>query len=153
MASARLFAADTEVPAERTQGEIYKLLRVHGAAPVAVVLNVGAVTVMFQLNSRTIRLAVPLPTNGPPRDGRGRITASKQAILHAREIRRRWRSLLLVLRAKLEAVQSGIVTFESEWLAYIVTTDGKTVGEKMAPQLDAIAHEGDMPVLYLPSRM
>ena len=38
--------------------------------------------------------------------------------------RQRWRALLLIIRAKLEAVESGITTLESEFLANIVLPDG-----------------------------
>ena len=40
-----------------------------------------------------------------------------------------------MVKAKLEAIDSGIATFEDEWLAYLVTSSGKTVGEQLAPQL------------------
>jgi hypothetical protein len=33
---------------------------------------------------------------------------------------RRWRALLLMIKAKVEAVESGVVTFEDEWLAHFV---------------------------------
>lgn len=62
------------------------------------------------------------------------------------EIRRRYRALLLVLKAKLEAVQSQIVTFDEEFLAHIVINGGDTVGDRMVPQLSEVI-VGRMPPL------
>ena len=41
--------------------------------------------------------------------------------------RSRWRALYLVVKAKLEAVSSGIVSMEDEFLAQTVMNDGETV--------------------------
>lgn len=38
-------------------------------------------------------------------------------------------ALALVIKAKLEAIESDISTFDDEFLAHIVMPDGKTVGE------------------------
>jgi hypothetical protein len=35
-------------------------------------------------------------------------------------VRQRWRALVLVIKAKLEAVESGITSFEDEFLAHTV---------------------------------
>jgi hypothetical protein len=43
--------------------------------------------------------------------------------------RQRWRALALVIKAKLEAVTSGISTFEAEFLANTMLPDGRTVGD------------------------
>ena len=52
------------------------------------------------------------------------------------EERRRWRALLLVVKAKIEAVRTGIAIFEEEFLAHIVDerTD-RTVGQLLVPRL------------------
>lgn len=59
--------------------------------------------------------------------------------------RSRWRALYLIIKAKLEAVDSGISTIEREFLYDIVLPDGKTVGEYMAPQIEAAYTTGEMP--------
>lgn len=58
----------------------------------------------------------------------------KRSLCEAEE-RRRWRVLLLVLKGKLAAVASGAVTLDEEFLPYIVTDSGETVGERIIPQL------------------
>ncbi|MCF7821873.1 MAG: hypothetical protein K9M17_05480 [Mariprofundaceae bacterium] len=59
--------------------------------------------------------------------------------------RQAWRALNLVVKAKLEAVESGITTFEDEFLAHIMLPDGSTVGHLMRPQLEAAYDSGSMP--------
>ena len=54
-------------------------------------------------------------------------------------------ALLLIIRAKLEAVESGITTLESEFLANLVLPDGGTVGDWLAPQIDEAYATGKMP--------
>ena len=59
--------------------------------------------------------------------------------------RQHWGALLLIMRAKLEAVESGITTLESEFLANIVLPDRGTVGQWLAPQVDEAYATGRMP--------
>ena len=59
--------------------------------------------------------------------------------------RQRWRALLLVIKAKLEAIEAGIATFEDEFLAYTMLPSGETVGEWVSPQLDKVYEKGVMP--------
>jgi hypothetical protein len=59
--------------------------------------------------------------------------------------RERWRALLPIIRAKLEAVESVITTLESEFMANILLPDGGTIGEWLAPQIDEAYGTGRMP--------
>ena len=61
--------------------------------------------------------------------------------------RQRWRALLLVIKAKLEAVTAGISTIETEFLANIVLPDNTTAGEWMLPQIDRAYRTDEMPPL------
>ncbi|WP_198651245.1 hypothetical protein [Salinicola sp. CPA57] len=61
--------------------------------------------------------------------------------------RQRWRALALVIKAKLEAVESGITMFEEEFLAHIVLPNGGTVGGWMLPQIKKSYDSGSMPPL------
>lgn len=87
------------------------------------------VAISFRFKERRIRLDVPMPTEAE--------AGSKAR--HEAATRQRWRALLLVLKAKLEAVASGISTLEHEFLADIVTDSGQTVGDILVPRLtDAV---------------
>ncbi len=52
------------------------------------------------------------------------------------EVRRRWRALAAVIKAKLVAVEDNISTMEQEFLAYVVLPNGQTLGEWAGPQLN-----------------
>lgn len=57
--------------------------------------------------------------------------------------------MALCIKAKLEAVETGISSFEEEFLAYIVLPDGSTVGEWAAPQIEQVYTTGRMPPMML----
>ena len=59
--------------------------------------------------------------------------------------RQRWRALSLCIKAKLEACESGITTFEEEFLAQLVLPGGVTVAEKIMPSIMS----GKMPKMNL----
>ena len=63
---------------------------------------------------------------------------------YEQEVRRRWRALVLCVKAKLEVVESGISTFEQEFLAHIVVAGGKTIGQEMVPRLGDVAAGGPL---------
>ena len=64
---------------------------------------------------------------------------------HEQATRQRWRALALSIKAKLESVESGIEQFEEAFMAQIVLPNGKTVGEWVAPQIEASYKSGNMP--------
>ena len=63
----------------------------------------------------------------------------------------RWRALLLVVKAKLEAVEAEIATFEEEFLPHIVLPNGRTVGEMALPEIERAYQGGRTPALLLPA--
>ena len=76
------------------------------------------------MENRQIRFVLELPdpedfrlTNHSPPEER---SARAQREAHDQACRQKWRALLLVVKAKLEAVSAGISTLEAEFLANIV---------------------------------
>ena len=59
--------------------------------------------------------------------------------------RSRWRTLVLMFKAKLSAVDLGLVKFDQEFLAHIGTPDGRTAGEAMMPVIERALTSGQMP--------
>jgi len=105
--------------------------------------------IAFVANGKQVRFILPLPNLEDLKKtatGRARRGGAVNEAFEG-EMRRRWRSLALVLKAKLEAVSTGIVTFEEEFLPYIVLPGGQTVGEKIIPSLDAAYASGKLPKL------
>lgn len=70
----------------------------------------------FKANGRLIRFILPLPSKDEERfkvspSGRRKYDQSKQYQQWEQACRQAWRALALVVKAKLEAVESGITTF------------------------------------------
>ena len=106
--------------------------------------------IQFRANDRSVRFILELPDKDDPRFAMtpgGRRRRDSAAMLKAweQETRSAWRALALVIKAKLVAVEEGIVTFEQEFLAHIMLPEGGTVHEWIAPQLQSAYELGSMP--------
>ena len=55
--------------------------------------------------------------------------------------------LLLVIKAKLEAVEAGITSIEQEFLPNMGLPDNTTVGENVLPRLRKIITSGHLPLM------
>ena len=145
------YARNTTVSAIRTRNEIEETLERYGADGFAYAAQGNLATVIFAMANRRIRFVLELPdpedfrytNHSPPRERSDR--AQREAYDQA--CRQRWRALLLVIKAKLEAVTAGISTIETEFLANIVLPDNTTAGEWMLPQIDRAYRTGEMPPL------
>ena len=134
----RSYAHNTQVPAERTEVESKQLLTKHGAGGFVFGQMNGQVMVAFEMRDRRLRFLVPMPQLNKSGSNENAVKA---------ETRRRWRALLLVLKAKLEAVASEIVLFDEEFLAHIVVAGNRTVGDEMIPQMKQALATGKLPPL------
>lgn len=142
------YAADTKVPAKRSRDEIERTLERYGADQFAYGwAETGDTVIGFRAHGRMIRFEMPMPDVADYRDTAGGIRRSEGAIEQAvaKAERQRWRALVLVIKAKLEAVESGIVSFEDEFLAHIVLPDGSRMSEWAQPQLERVYASGAMP--------
>lgn len=124
------FAATTKVPVSQSRNEIERTLVRYGASAFGYVQEAGRAAVQFRIEERYARVEIPVPE-----------TLSDQ------EVRQRWRALLLVIKAKLEAVDSGISTIEEEFLAHILLPNNQTVGEFTLPQIQRAYDAGELPAL------
>jgi hypothetical protein len=130
----RRFAEGTTVPVAKTRGEIEAMVSKHGATRFASGwMEDRKAAISFAMRGRLVRFTLTLPTEDEAKELRGRggwsLSADQRAKWIDAEERRRWRCLLLALKAKLEVVESGIATFEEEFLAHVVTPDNLTVNE------------------------
>lgn len=135
------YAVKTRVPAERTKAEIEALLRKHGADSFFSGWGKDKAFIAFRMETRNVKFELPIP------DDRSSYSSEDRRM---QVIRSRWRALLLVVKAKLEAVESGITTFEEEFLAHIQLPDGQTVGQWMKPQIAEAYSSGQMPLMLGP---
>lgn len=128
----RRYAEDTRVPVGRSREQLETLLVKHGAKGFGTMsTSEGRHEVLFQIGDTRIAIAVSAPDDSP------------------QEQRRIWRALLLVVKAKLEAVNAGISTIEREFLADVVVPGQdralSTVGREVLPHL----RNGKLPPLLL----
>ena len=138
----RRFAAETGVSTDKSIAEIRATVRRYGANEFAHMEGEQQAAVTFTMRGRRIlfRLTMPdrksrefarTPGRGLPRTREQTEAAWEQAC------RSRWRALALAIKAKLEAVEVGIVTFEDEFLSATVmpgtnVTFAEGVRENMA---------------------
>ena len=143
------YAENTLVSAEKSRAEIETTLKRYGADSFGYMTDKDKAMVGFRCKDRTIRLIVKMPqTSEMPKCQRWRGWTDNQKVTWVeQEYRRRWRCLTLVIKAKLEAVQSGIALFEDEFLPYTITASGETVAEVLRPQLAEICKQTAMPML------
>lgn len=137
------YAIDTEVSVEKTESQIKAMLLKAGARRFMTMSDDDRAGIAFELNGKQLRFILPLPDPKHAQFARspgGRRIYGPDERCRAWEqaCRSRWRGLYINIKAKLEAVEIGITTFESEFLAHFVLANGQTVAEKVLPQLDEI---------------
>jgi hypothetical protein len=149
-----MYARGTSVSVEKSRAEIETVLRRYGASHFAYMAAPDKATVAFQARDRRIRFDLPLPDINAKqfqRDGRGTpLSPVKRHERWEQACREKWRALALCIKAKLEAVESHIESFEDAFLAHIILDDGRTVGEVTIPRLAQIYAGENVPLLPPP---
>lgn len=145
------FAEKTTVAADRSRAEIEKTLTRYGADQFIYGWDADHDAIAFRMNGRQVKFSLPKPDINSDEirlteSGKARTQPQINAA-YEQAIRQRWRALSLVVKAKLEAVESGITVFDDEFMAHIVKPDGQTIGDWMRPQIALAYEKGDMPKL------
>lgn len=146
MTAAKGFAATTSVSVDKTRLEIETLLTRAGATQRGTAVDdaKNLAIVAFTIQAAHYRITLPLPKF----DKNAGRTIDACWRYHHQAVRTRWRVLLLLLKAKLEAVRLGVSTTEKEFLADMVLDNGRTVHENMPDLLASGARlltQGDRP--------
>jgi hypothetical protein len=125
------FATNTRVPIERSRAEIERVITRYGATRLMTAYIEDRAVIAFELNNRRVRFVMPTPDR----------TKFKRPDSYDKEHRRLWRAFALVIKAQLEAVASGVFSFEDMFLAHIIDPKtNMTFGEVYAhPQLPQAA--------------
>lgn len=140
------FAEKTSVPVDKSRADVEATLRRYGASMFFSGWDEheGKAFIAFKMTDRHVKLTMPLPRRDDPeittyKDQWGRKkdrTTASAAAEYDQRLRSRFRSLLLVVKAKLESVEAKIETFEQAFLAHIVLPDNTLVGDRMKAILD-----------------
>lgn len=148
------FASSTSVPVERTRIAIETTLRRFGADGFGYATSDERAHIGFSIRGRVVRMELDLPqrtarefTHTPARGHRRSIEAAHDA--WEQGCRQRWRALLLVVKAKLAAIQDGISTVEREFFADLVLPSGRRMGDEILPQYLACLEGGAPPRLQI----
>lgn len=148
------YAENTTVSVEKSRAEIESTLARYGASSFAYGWDQSRALIEFAAQGRRIRFVIDLPAKDDPafttykRGQYGSVMRrTPEAALAQWEqaCRQRWRVLALVIKAKLEAVASGISEFEEEFLAHVVLPNGETAGQWIRPQIARAYETGEMP--------
>ena len=123
------YAKHTRVPIERSQAEIQKILKKYGASKFGLLDQGENACIAFEAQNRRIRFILPLEPG------------------HDQTNRSRWRCLVLVIKAKLECIDTGLETFEEAFMPHIILPNGRTISEWVTPQLEKTYEHGKMPPL------
>ncbi len=132
-----MYAKNTSVAVSKTRAEIEQLLERAKAKQYGTAVDYDQLTarIQFRLHERIVRFTVALPDRKKLGEGQR----------YERAERQRWRALLLVLKAKLESVESNIETFEAAFLSQIVMPNDRTVADIIIPMVVDSYKGGRMP--------
>ena len=145
------YAQGTTVPVSRSKAEVESILRKAGATGYMCGWDSerGYTRVQCKLGGRMLLFEVWEPSVVEMKvteAGRKRnLTAAKQAAV--KETRRRWRGLVLIIKAKLEFIETGASSIDAEFLANLMLPDGSTVGSHAMPGVQRAYETGKMPKL------
>ncbi len=145
------YAQGTEVPVERSEAELKRLLVKHGASHIGYLSGPDETVLVFVMRERRIRQTVKHPDPADYQTTPTGRTRSTSDVISAvdRELRRRWRALVLIVKAKLELVAEDPDRFEAEFLADTVLPDGHTVGELLLQRIAQTSQRGEKQPLLL----
>lgn len=137
--SARAYST-TDVPVERTKEKIRQLFRLHGIEGFRFTENwkehtiglefVRSQTVKDPALDKPIEVRIPVRMHIPVLEGRHRRDDYTQTAWERRE-RQVWRALYYYLKSQLEAVEFGLRSLTDVFMADIVTSDGRTIGDQV----------------------
>lgn len=146
------YAESTTVSVEKSRAEIERMLSRHKCTKFTTGIDheEHRAVVQFHAHNRIVKFEIDLPDPTDPKYRRMKNsnlqrTASGIAKVVDQEERTIWRALLLVIKAKLEAVESHITTFETEFLAHVILPNQQTVAEFIGPAVAQMYETGRMP--------
>lgn len=148
--SVRRYAEGTTVEVTKSKSDVERLVTAHGATGFMSGYDYESDTprsmLIFRLRNRTLKYMVDKPAPDKFKSHRRR-KPERLAKIAEQEHMRRWRGLFLIIKAKLEIVESAEdqdTTFDKEFMADIMLPGGKTLGDMLLPQLASAYESGKM---------
>lgn len=138
------YAQYTSVSTDKSVAEIRALLKKYGATGFAFGESGSAIQVGFEMRGRRVRFKVPMPDESKfDRVGVNQFRSRKRSPEERRQaveaaVPQLYRALVLVIKAKLESVESGIETFDQAFMAHLLLPSGETISEWWGSQAEQI---------------
>lgn len=151
------FANQTSVPVRRSKDEIMAVIEKYGCDGMSMHQTSDAWGIDFYAHGRKVRFMIKHPSEDDPKyktshSGRRQRNTGGRKAAWEQDLRQIYRALLLIIKAKLEYVESGHAIFEHEFMANIIDpVSGKMMGDMVTPMI-AERYEGrdTRPTLFLP---
>lgn len=123
------YAWMTTVPVEKSQAELMTLLGRHGVTDLATTHSAArGSAIRFRIGARWFEVAIGRPLwdeiQNDYQNTRGTVVENIE-----QEYRRRWRAQLMLLRMKLEFIETGESTVETEFMSSLLLESGRTLAE------------------------
>jgi len=145
------FAVNTDVSVDKSKAEIERIVSRYGAHGFMSGWQGSQAMVAFEMRNRQLRFLLPLPNKTDKAftltpSGKNKRTEPEAYKAWEQACRQKWRALALAIKAKLEAVDSGIGVFDDEFMAYVVLPGNVTISERIG-SLDALLEGQKLPPL------
>ena len=146
------YASHTTVSPGASREQIEKYLTRYGATSFGYMNRVGEAVIQFEVKGIPVRMRIPMPDKDADEfqftpKGRRRRGKGAAELEWEKEVRRRWRSLCLVIKALLVAIDEGVFTFEEAFLSHIVWKGGLTTAERLLPAIEKAKQAGCLPTM------
>lgn len=115
------YAKNTSVPISRSKAQIEETLLRYGIKEFGMGVSPRGDGILFKKEGHLYKINVPNPDPN----------SFSTDVKYEQARRQRWRILLLSIKAELEKIEAGLVSFEDQFLAYMALPDGSTVGDFM----------------------
>jgi hypothetical protein len=134
------YAYGTKVSATDSRGEITGILAKHGVSTMAWGTKPTGDFLQFEIGGKLYKFSIDRPSMDDAResflsagktDWGWRHQADQEVALDA-EWRRRWRAIVLLIKAKMEFADGGETTVEREFMPYLMLANGQTMADWVA---------------------
>lgn len=148
------YAANTDVSSQQSRNELERTVRRYGADQFAYMSGTAQAVIAFVSHGKQVRFILPMPDSRERRfthtPERGTVRSAQAAEReYEQAVKQKWRALNLVVKAKLEAVEAGIVTFEQEFGMHLVLPGGRSVADEVLPAIEAAYAGSSAPLLQI----
>jgi hypothetical protein len=140
------YAEGTTVAVEASQAELVRILRKHGVERQAWAHGPEGAALQFEAAGRRYQMRIERPDpNQYPEHRGGNQAGRSQWTMREREWMRRWRAIVLLLKAKLEFADGETTTLERELLPYLLLPGERNLAEFMEDGGYEEVERGGMP--------